>query len=159
MKAYGPASDVPKDIQRLASSDPDILDRAQWELFGSIYHQGTVYPATAVAIPFLIDVASDQRLPDRAKVCELLEAIAESSAIDPEKIRQAWNSRRELHGETYSKPTEDKAADQLADMAAVRQAFLNQKGKIQSLQSDPEPEVLRQAGFILQHLEATARAT
>ena len=66
--AYGFASELPKDIWRLASSDAEVRDQALWELSGSIYHQGTIYPATAMALPFLLGLASDRRTPDRVKI-------------------------------------------------------------------------------------------
>jgi hypothetical protein len=88
--AYGSASELPKDIRRLASSEPQVREQALWELGGSIYHQGTIYAATAVALPFLLRLASDRKVPDRAKIWKLVDAIAESSAIDPERIREAW---------------------------------------------------------------------
>src|SRR5260370_16330581 len=104
--AYGSASALPKDIRRLAWSEPQVREQALWELGGSIYHQGTIYAATAAALPFLLRLASDRRVPDRAKIWELLDAIAESSAIDPERIRETLAWRRKNFGEIYPKPTE-----------------------------------------------------
>lgn len=52
--AYGPASDVPELIRNLTSPAPDIREQAQKGLRSTIWHQGTVYEATAYALPFLI---------------------------------------------------------------------------------------------------------
>src|SRR5438128_8301814 len=54
--AYGEASDVPELLRSLLSSDAGRRHHAIYELFGNIYHQGTVYPATAAAVPFLYEL-------------------------------------------------------------------------------------------------------
>jgi hypothetical protein len=62
--AYGSAEDVPALIRSLVSPDADERSEALDGLFGSICHQGTVYSASAPAIPFLARaavVAPDQR--------------------------------------------------------------------------------------------------
>jgi hypothetical protein len=51
--AYGSAQDVPVLIRSLVSPDADVRSAALDELFGSIFHQGTVYAASAPAVPFL----------------------------------------------------------------------------------------------------------
>jgi hypothetical protein len=91
--AYGLALDVPIDLRRLASSDPKIREAAHWQLAGSIYHQGSIYEATAAAVPFLISLASHSALPNRAKIVEFLGLIAASAVSDPEKVRTGWRER------------------------------------------------------------------
>jgi hypothetical protein len=135
--AYGSASELPKDIRRLSSSDPKVRQKALWELGGSIYHQGTVYPATAVAVPFLIRLASDSRSPDPAKIWELLDVIAQSSTVDPEKIREAWEWRRKKIGEYFGRPCDELAADEVAARAAVREAFLENLTAIRQAATKP----------------------
>ena len=54
--AYGPAEDVPGQIRALASTDPQVREKAQYELWGNIIHQGTIYQATSYAVPFLIEL-------------------------------------------------------------------------------------------------------
>ena len=116
--AYGFASELPKDIRHLASSDPEVRDQALWELFGSKYHQETIYPATAV-IPFLLRLASDRRTPDAVKIWELLDAIAESSTLDPDKIRETWACRRKNFGENYERPCHEMAENEVATIANI----------------------------------------
>lgn len=73
--AYGSASDVPAMLRALAEGDPDALS----ELFGNIWHQGTVYEATAFAVPFLIELLDVDSV-DRLGVLELLRSIANGSS-------------------------------------------------------------------------------
>ncbi|MFJ8013778.1 hypothetical protein [Streptomyces sp. NPDC096339] len=51
--AYGSAEDVPELIRALYQDDQETVDEAIYELYGNIHHQGTVYPASAPAVPFL----------------------------------------------------------------------------------------------------------
>ncbi|MFE0627846.1 hypothetical protein ACFW3D_12845 [Streptomyces sp. NPDC058864] len=51
--AYGSALDVPGLIRDLYSGDAERIDKALGGLHDNVLHQGTVYPATAAAVPFL----------------------------------------------------------------------------------------------------------
>jgi hypothetical protein len=157
--AYGTASEVPKDIRRLASSNPEVREQALWQLLGSIYHQGTLYSATAAATPFILQLALDTRLPDRSKPCEVLDALAESAAVDPAKLRETWEWRRKNFGEIYSKPTAEMAEEEVANFLAVRRALLSRRSKLQQLRSEKDPEVAKLAGSILKHLDHSGEAT
>ena len=70
--AYGAASDVPGLLRDLAAGT-DRFD----VLFGNLYHQGTVYPATVPAVPFLVALAGG--LEDPALVAGALAWLAHAS--------------------------------------------------------------------------------
>ncbi|WP_339151848.1 HEAT repeat domain-containing protein [Streptomyces sp. F41] len=73
--AYGSAEDVPGCLRALAGDDDAAADEAQSELYGSILHQGSVYEASAQAVPFLARIAAaDIRTAD---VLLLIGGIAE----------------------------------------------------------------------------------
>ncbi|MFF3941485.1 HEAT repeat domain-containing protein [Streptomyces phaeofaciens] len=55
--AYGDAHDVPDWIHAVHGDDADRADKALEALFGSVLHQGSVYPATVAAVPFLAHAA------------------------------------------------------------------------------------------------------
>ncbi|MFJ2841490.1 HEAT repeat domain-containing protein [Streptomyces griseofuscus] len=74
--AYGPADDVPGLLGALCSPDEERRRNALYELYGNIFHQGSRYPATAAAVPFLVRMAADPQLPDRAGCLQLLAALA-----------------------------------------------------------------------------------
>src|SRR5262249_15538105 len=79
MHAYGPADDVPDLLRRLKTASPELTGEASplWHLFGNICHQGgTIYQATAYAVPFLIELAACPLVPDRVGILGLLDAIA-----------------------------------------------------------------------------------
>ncbi|WP_051167564.1 hypothetical protein [Actinoplanes sp. N902-109] len=55
--AYGKALDTPELLRQAASPDEEVAEAAVSELYGSIFHQGTVYPATVAAVPVLAGLA------------------------------------------------------------------------------------------------------
>ncbi|PPK66809.1 hypothetical protein V5P93_004847 [Actinokineospora auranticolor] len=76
--AYGTAEDTPELLARLRGDDwADAVD----ELSASILHQGSVYPATVAALPFLVDTALDTTAPGRAGALWLLRGYAQSIAL------------------------------------------------------------------------------
>ena len=73
--AYGPATDIPGQLRALVSGDNKAWDKAVRDLHGNIWHQGTVYEASAYAVPFLLEICRDEKLSDEKRV-ELLALIA-----------------------------------------------------------------------------------
>lgn len=55
--AYGSADDLPDLLRAAASEDEDVRQEAVHELYGTVWHQGTVYSATPYAVPFLAELA------------------------------------------------------------------------------------------------------
>jgi hypothetical protein len=78
--AYGSADDTPHLLRELASPDQKMVDNALYELYGSIWHQGTVYQATSYAVPFLLEVIQSPDMVDRAGVIQLLACIARGAS-------------------------------------------------------------------------------
>jgi hypothetical protein len=74
--AYGSAADVPDLLRGLCSADPQRRDRARYELYGNIFHQGSRYEASSVAAGFLVELVDDPATPDRPQLLELLTALA-----------------------------------------------------------------------------------
>ena len=81
--AYGPAGDVPGLIQGLTAADRQARKDAYWELYGNIFHQGTRYPATAPAVPFLLELLADPGTPDRHELLLLLTHLVCGSSASP----------------------------------------------------------------------------
>lgn len=73
--AYGDASDVSVGIRGLLDADEDHRRSALEALYSSICHQGSVYPATILARPFLIDILARSENPDRESVASLVASI------------------------------------------------------------------------------------
>lgn len=74
--AYGPATDVPELIADLRSTDAERREKARWQLYGNVFHQGTRYEATSYAVPFLLEVLAAPDCGDPAELLLLLGALA-----------------------------------------------------------------------------------
>jgi hypothetical protein len=97
--AHGSASDVPVLLRAAASDDPDARDLAFELLAESIWHQGSVYSATAPAVPFLYRMLEGDETPDEPQVAGLLASIAGcdlgSHPDDPAAVADdAWVATR-----------------------------------------------------------------
>src|SRR5215510_12386600 len=92
--AYGPAEDVPDLLRRLRTAPAEMTGEQSplWHLYGNVWHQGTVYEATAYAVPFLIELAASPLVPDRLGILGLLAAIATGSSF------------RDVHGNLLNEP-------------------------------------------------------
>jgi hypothetical protein len=75
--AYGPAIDVPDLLRALRSDSREEREAAFGALFGNIVHQGTVYAATPLSVPFIIELLSAPDPLDAEYLVLLLAAIAE----------------------------------------------------------------------------------
>ena len=76
--AYGTAEDVPEILRSLVAGGASA-EEAVHELFGNIWHQGSLYEATAHAVPFLIEIF-DSPSPVRKDVGYLLRGIADGTS-------------------------------------------------------------------------------
>jgi len=74
--AYGAATDVPAQIRNLASADEGEREKALWELYGNIFHQGTRWQATPYAVPFLYELIAAPETPSRHEIVYLLVSLA-----------------------------------------------------------------------------------
>ncbi|MGV9310587.1 HEAT repeat domain-containing protein [Streptomyces sp. NPDC003691] len=95
--AYGTAEDLPELLRALAGTDEEAAEEALSELYGSVLHQGTVYGASAEAVPFLAGMAvAGHRTAD---VLVLLGGMAESGderGVAPGVVRAAVTDRLPL---------------------------------------------------------------
>ena len=93
--AYGSADDVPELLRELKTMSPKSQgeDSPLWQLFGNIWHQGTVYEATSYAVPFLIELAANQNTPARIGILELLGVIAKRPANSIVQKEPNWDAK------------------------------------------------------------------
>jgi hypothetical protein len=94
--AYGPARTTPDELRALTSDDKETRSEALAALTSSICHQGSVYPASGAAVPFLMEIAAMDSLPAdfRAEVEMLVDWIAEGNVHlerdAPELAQEPW---------------------------------------------------------------------
>ncbi len=111
--AYGAASDVPDLLRALASPLAEDRSNALSELYGNIYHQGTVYEATSYAVPFLIEMLREPTVPDKAEILGLLQSISQGT------------SYLEVHQHITSSPQERKT-DEFRERLRAEQRWVRQ---------------------------------
>jgi len=75
--AFGDAAEVPRLIRELSSAERERRQTALKDLFACLFHQGSVYEATARAVPFLFEVLNDPTTPERNWLAFLLASIAD----------------------------------------------------------------------------------
>jgi HEAT repeat protein len=117
--AYGPADAIPEVIRAVASADEDEADAAVDELFGSVFHQGTVFSAAVAAVPFIAELALAPEVHHRSLLVYLLGAMA-----DP--------------AEAYG-----------TEVGAVRAAVTAEVPRLLPLLADPDPGVRETAAYTL----------
>ncbi|MBT8492986.1 MAG: hypothetical protein KJO07_07995 [Deltaproteobacteria bacterium] len=90
--AYGQATSAPNIlVGLLAQDDPDseeVSDHVYGQLWSHLCHQGTVYSATAVALPFAIRIAAYRKAPFRKALLDFISACACHSAETIERARE-----------------------------------------------------------------------
>ena len=85
--AYGPATEVPRDLRKLASSDIRAGGEALQSLYMTILHQGSFYSATPAAVPFLVEIASHPDVPWRPEIIGFLREQSLRRAISSQSTR------------------------------------------------------------------------
>ena len=78
--AYGPADDVPDLLHLLLSDDETVRDDGWEHLYSNVWHQGTVYEASAYVVPFLLRMLTYDGPPGKADLLHFLTALAEGSS-------------------------------------------------------------------------------
>lgn len=76
MGAYGLGAKLPQRIRELLSPDETIRKQALHDVAEEIAHQDSIYPATPVVVPFLIEIVASPNVPGRASVMDLLLYVA-----------------------------------------------------------------------------------
>ncbi len=145
--AYGPALDVPDLIRAVAHGSKADAEKAWYELYGNLWHQGTVYAATSHAVPFFIELVSDQKRVDAAIILQYLQDLNEGT------------SYLDVHGEgqtLFGKKLSDEELRQmeleLVWVRETRDAVHQGLPVYQSLKGSTDPEVVEAATSLVESL-------
>jgi hypothetical protein len=87
--AYGPASDAREELVHLISRDAEERRGAHDWLVSSLFHQGTVYPATVLAVPILATLVADRETPDRVGLATALGLMAGGRGMNGTRLARA----------------------------------------------------------------------
>lgn len=142
--AYGSAEDVPDQLRALASPDADARQQAIHALYGNIWHQGTVYQATAYAVPFLLELLRTPAAQDKDAILTLLQHLATgSSYLD---VHQDFATESERKG---TPEFQAQMRQELDWVRAARDAVARGLGLYGGLLLDPTPAVRMTAAYLL----------
>jgi hypothetical protein len=146
--AYGSAEDVPDLLRQLASEDADERESAMYELHGNIWHQGTVYQATAAAVPFLIEVLAESDLADRPGILIFLSELANGgSYCDVHQHLTSFKAESETH------EWKAQLAKELERVRQTHEAVKVGKELYLAFLTDGDDKEREAAGFLLATLE------
>jgi len=140
--AYGPADDVPDLLRSLISADKDERDEALNELFGNVWHQGTVYSSTSHVVPFLTEILESDAAPDREGVIMLFALIAagtgylEVHAADEKNVNK-WTDILRKDGRDF----EQELHRERQAVERVRHACRPHLGMLLPYLENPEPDM------------------
>jgi hypothetical protein len=119
--AHGPATDVPKLLRSLASEDSNVRMEACAILHETIWHQGTVFPASAAIVPFLFELVIHPDVSDKGCSVALLASIATGEGVIQYGVRvdgeEAMRRRLGKSGRTL----DESLAEERAMMEAIHQ--------------------------------------
>jgi len=140
--AHGAATDVPGSLRSLLSADPKMRDEAIYDLFGNIWHQGTVYAASAAAVPFLYELLTAPGVQDKSNIAHLLASIADGVGyLEVHAVgdvgEPTWRKILAAKGKTLEAELEREAAE----INAVRRAASEGLRHLLPYLSDSEPEI------------------
>jgi HEAT repeat protein len=153
--AYGSAEDVPELLRALVSDDEETRHGALDALYGNIWHQGTIYEATGYAVPFLFEIAADERLPDRREVLELLHAIAEGTSYLDVHQHLSFVGERLKEQPTFEA---DKARELQFVERAVDRIVERVPALLKLVAGDRDPQVASQAAKVIAACRDRARS-
>ncbi|MEO1166218.1 MAG: hypothetical protein AAFV98_20735 [Chloroflexota bacterium] len=74
-RTYSGASNIPPLIRGLTSSDEENRKRAYEKLFDCIFHQSTIYEATAYVVPFLIELLQNDSVEAKDDMLHMLNTV------------------------------------------------------------------------------------
>ena len=135
--AYGSAGDVPDQLRGLASEDEVRCREAMYACWQNIWHQGTVYEATAYTVPFLVALAAAPEVQVRKEILNLLVHIANGSSYHDVHQHLPHSGERTRQHPDF----EETLARELGWVERARAAVAAGAPTYLDLLDDPDPEV------------------
>jgi HEAT repeat protein len=142
--AYGEASDVPKLLRALASDHAGKREGALDALFSTIWHQGTVYSASAAAVPFLIELAMSDAQGDLPAILDLLAHLATGSSY-----LDAHQHLSHFEEERAAPEFADRLAGELVHVRAAKEAVVRGASVYARRLRHEDPAVRVAAAYLL----------
>jgi hypothetical protein len=139
-----PGDDVAAILRSLWDPDPELREEGYLGgVISTLWHQGTIYEATAFAIPFLAAFAADSSLPSRGRVLTALVLIARSAV---------WGRAEPVAASTLEALRASRQF--LEQLAADSHDLAAEAGRVLLGVADGDEEALEGAAELAEELEA-----
>jgi hypothetical protein len=145
--AYGSARDVPQLIRALAGGDDKAIRSALDELNCTIYHQGTVYTASAPAVRFLAQMLDVLPPPHQAALLDLLGHLAQGHGYYDVHRALPW-AKKFLEARQVKDPAATLAAEHTV-VHSTTLAVFGDWSRIEACLDSPDWKVRIAALFVL----------
>lgn len=146
---YGRSNKIPKAIRGLTSKDATARERALGTLWNNLTHQGSVYEASALAVPFLLEIVVHPQAQDKCQVVNLLACLGSKGAY----LRPGFETleRRLLLQYIRDEPLPHPEAvyDYRRWTEQTQQAVRNGLPLFLPLLADPDPAMRMEIAFLL----------
>ena len=139
--AYGSAEEVPTWLRQLIFSDVDTRESAMNRLYGSLCHQGWISPATAYAVPCLLELLQEPGIQVKEDILKLLKHIARADSDLQEKT---W--RKNVYVPSWNVPASIPFKDARLEVLKGIPIYLT------FLEETANPNVRMQAGNLLREI-------
>ena len=146
--AYGMAEDVPDLLRQLLSTEVEEREAAMNAFHGNIWHQGTVYEASAYAVPFLIELLEAPAIAGKDRILILLELLGNGSSYCA--VHEQISSLKKQAG---TPEWQEQKRKEIGWVKAAQTAVMAGKAVYLGLIADPEPKVREAAAYLLACLE------
>lgn len=136
--AYGPATDVPQLLRSLLSGTTDECREACQDLHSNVWHQGTVYPASAAIVPFLFELLSCDNKLARGCAVSLLCCIATGEGWLQYEIRVNGEDQISERLKKEGQSLKDSLADESNVLETIRMSVSAELRKLEPYVNDGE---------------------
>lgn len=93
--AYGTAAAIPAALRHLASPDEEVYIAAWQTLWSELEHQGTIFEASAYAVPFLLEWLSVLQSEEQCELVILLARLARGNSFKRQHLNLTDEQRKE----------------------------------------------------------------
>lgn len=142
--AYGKATDLPDLIRQLTNPNAEAADEALSAFFGNIWHQGTVYSATAITVPFLIEILAHKGSSRMAGILDLLKCCATGSGY-----MEVHGSMDHYRDQRQTPELQDTIAEELQNVHSAYEAVVAGLPVYITLLNDPDVEIRTSAASVI----------
>ena len=150
---YSRSNEIPAAIRGLVSDDAAVRQEAFGTLWSNLEHQGSVYEASALAVPFLLEILARPQSRDKLPLVHLLACLGSKGAHLGADF-QPLETRLLLHSLNEEPPIPREAMDNFRTWTEeTHQAVREGLSLFLPLLADPDPAMRMEIAFLLSNFK------